>query len=100
MMPERYEIPIHTGTPEEVAQKLIEEAAYIRGWGFMREHAKRRELHRISKQLGQLGVDMLIGAEEDEGYILGVAEHRGDCRLNSNLAVCSCPSQYRAKINI
>jgi hypothetical protein len=92
----QYIPPLHRGTNEQIIQALIEEAADVHFSGTMRQHAKDRELQRINLQLRDLGVDLILGDKEDEGFILGVREHETDCYLSGKNPEepgrCSCKS--------
>ena len=91
----KYERQVHTGTTDQQILGYLREAASILTSGYLRMHAQDREMERIHRKLkGDFGILMLVGAEEDEGFILGVKDHDG-CR---NETVCRCKALYRVRI--
>ena len=96
MIAGNYIPPIHLGTKEEIIRGLMNEASSLAKSGFMRNHAKARELYRIQEQLKTMGVDLLEGTEKDEGYLLAIIRHEPNCELDTNNK-CSCPAFYRVE---
>lgn len=90
----RYVPETHAGSRDEIVRGLAAEAREISGSGYMRTHAKGRELERIAIALRDLGADLLGGTGDDEGYILIVADHLSGCRIDEG-EDCRCPSISR-----
>ncbi|HSZ58552.1 MAG TPA: hypothetical protein VK797_22990 [Tepidisphaeraceae bacterium] len=80
----------HEGTAAERIRGLAGEAKDICQSGFMRLHAKDRELNRIQSELKALGAEMLEGAHEDEGFFLVVERHLEGCQVGRD-GECRCP---------
>ena len=92
----QYVQPVHTGTREEVIRALMDEASGIANDSFMRDHARGRELGRIQRQLAGIGVEMMIGTEEDKGYFLAIDGHRPECQVEKT-GTCDCPPFYKVE---
>ena len=91
-----YRRPIHTGSSNEIVAKLLAEAEDISTDGFMRLHAKCRELDRIAEELRELGVDFLCGTEEHEGEFTAVRDHADGCSRGVG-SDCRCPPFWTAE---
>lgn len=92
----RYIPDIHLGTRDEIVAGLIREAVGINDDGMMRLRAKGRELQRISEELRKHGADLLLGTDEDEGYILFIDRHKDGCSA-PDVAKCHCPAMRRIR---
>ena len=87
---------VHIGNKEEIILGLLKEASDIAHSGFMRYFAQGREIHRITAQLEQLGVILLTGVNEDDGWFLAYTQHQPDCQLDTT-GLCRCEAQYKIK---